>query len=709
MKLFCTKNCSTKRCPKCWCTRNLDKLQDEFPWLVVKAQPFGAGCSVCMARTEGQTLKNQPGKEWCEGTVTLYASLQPRRLEKHQNSKQHRLGLDLITPVQEDSAPSTLQLKTVLDHAKKHPVGVDGVNAVGGQKKVRKIVWCLAEANRELKRQLWRDGKGPEHEKLVQSTTLFQDTRKGRLSLRFTAASSCAERRAGHFGTIDISENLDALGVMQGTMNALKTFCTPCQSPPHCERPPAAELDVNLLQRVVQSIEVYVTDSAGDEIRAGFMLAGQSATSMLQPHFPGLRVVSRDKPHATRRNLSRGFKADDTLSEVLDRFVLGTNSPTRLIHNSVSFKSWFAANVRRQDPQMSVVKAQEHIKDLGFAAHRFESLSKPLSRIVLFFPAFLQTVHQIATTRAGQEAGDAARDFLGWLSVKAMVLVAMLSDAAAENVELTRLVDFQGFAVETLPNMLCSFRDRIRALFGGGGQPACLTSGFTGHMLTQVLQRPLLINVPARGARGAVLKELGGSQEPSPQLQAECLKRMANWVRLVESTLQAEFPCFEVLQAFAIFNVQGDIVVDQQASRILRSSHVSRLQSAFGLPDDPEATEQLQQTWHVARRHAEDGGLSSINAWLAAAKQLLAGKQKHRIRALMPILLRFFAAGASTSGVEQAFSRAKALTENIQLISHVNDVMEALRLLRNCKGCYWFRLLGYNTFRVQRWGPSNML
>ena len=82
---------------------------------------------------------------------------------------------------------------------------------------------------------------------------------------------------------------------------------------------------------------------------------------------------------------------------------------------------------------MSAVKAQDYVKDLGFDAHRFESLAKPLSRIVLFFPAFLQTLHQIATARAGEEPADAAGDFLQWLSVKAMVLVAMLSDAAAEN------------------------------------------------------------------------------------------------------------------------------------------------------------------------------------------------------------------------------------------------------------------------------------
>ena len=40
--------------------------------------------------------------------------------------------------------------------------------------------------------------------------------------------------------------------------------------------------------------------------------------------------------------------------------------------------------------------------------------------------------------------------------------------------------------------------------------------------------------------------------------------------------------------------------------------------------------------------------------------------------------VRYWAAGASTSGVEQSFSRGKKLFDHLQLLPHVNDVMQAL-------------------------------
>ena len=507
MKHFCDDNCAGSRCPKCYLSRNWGQLSLRFPWLYANAKPFGAGCNVCKGRA---SFAKSRGDAWAHATVDQYNSLQPRRLDKHEQSKQLALGNH--RPDLEQSAPDEHQMKVVLEHVQKHPIGVDGIKSVGGQKKVRKIVWCLAESHRQIKRCLWRAGLGADQQPVVQSTTLFQDTRKGRLSLRFTMGSSNIERGAGHFATVDIAENLDAMGIMQGTMKALTQFCTPFESPPHYERPHTPQVDSNLLDRVVSSVETYVSDSAGDEIRAGFMLAGQSTSTLLLPKFPGLKIVLQDKPHATRRNLSRGFKPDPMLDEVLDRFVFGHNSPTRLIQNSMTFKAWFAQHVRQQDPDMSAVKAQEYVKDLGFAPHRFESVAKPLGRIALFFPAFLRTILQIAQARAGKEEGEAARAFLEWISEKSMIAVGMLADASTENLQLTRLVDYQGFPVESLPAMVGAFRDRIRALFSGGGQPACFTCGFTGHMMAKVLRRQLLITLPARGARPAMVRELWGVQ-----------------------------------------------------------------------------------------------------------------------------------------------------------------------------------------------------
>ena len=77
----------------------------------------------------------------------------------------------------------------------------------------------------------------------------------------------------------------------------------------------------------------------------------------------------------------------------------------------------------------------------------------------------------------------------------------------------------------------------------------------------------------------------------------------------------------------------------------------------------------------MAKRICNEEGLSSVDSWRKALQDL--GRlRKPQADALMPLLVRYWAAGASTSGVEQSFSRA-ALCEGLQLIGHINDVMEA--------------------------------
>ena len=60
------------------------------------------------------------------------------------------------------------------------------------------MLWCMAEAHRILKRRLWlTDG--------TVSTTILQDARKGKLTMRFVAANSKLIRRSGHMGTVDLA------------------------------------------------------------------------------------------------------------------------------------------------------------------------------------------------------------------------------------------------------------------------------------------------------------------------------------------------------------------------------------------------------------------------------------------------------------------------------------------------------------------------
>eukprot|EP00438_Fugacium_kawagutii_P027341 Skav236346 [mRNA] locus=scaffold918:83052:85145:- [translate_table: standard] len=264
----------------------------------------------------------------------------------------------------------------------------------------------------------------------------------------------------------------------------------------------------------------------------------------------------------------------------------------------------FAANIRKRDPTLSAVRAQDFVKDLGFAAHRFESLQKPLSRIVLFWDSFLTTLVEICWQRRGQDEAKACANFLEWLTPEKCILVAMLADAGEENLQLTRLVDYQGFPVD----------------------------------------------------------ELG-------------LQRLTGWVRLTESIVEAEFPSFHVHHAFSCLTVTGQSIHQQNIS-VRRSSQLSRLARAFGIQDADSATSQLEKYRHLAVRLAADEGLDSSSAWLEAMRRVTRSWSKADVGALLPILVRLWSSGASTSGVEQSFSQAESAVKFLQLPGHVNDVME---------------------------------
>ena len=669
---FCNKDCDAKRCARCFLSRHQRDLQDQFPWLECSSEPFGVGCLVCRKfyHKTGFKRNDAQGGLWSLCKVTSHASLQRRSLDLHENTPAHQKAVGQSTLGDTDgtaTTPSFEQFKLVYRHAIKHPVG-EGISAVGGQKKVRKMLWCLSEANRHRKRKLWMSiGK----ESGLCSTTVFQDVRQGMLCVRFTAANSRTDRILGHMGTVNIARDhsLDAVGLMKGLDEVVKHFCTPNLCPPHLDRQHDPAVDSDLRDTVAKSIETFCSDAASDEIRAGHMLAGQSTTALYLPRFQNLKIVCRDKPHATRRNLSRGWRCDPFLHEVAGRFVFNPDSPTRLIQNSDVFKGYFETNIKRMDPSISAVQVRQHISDLGFAAHRFESASKPMMRLVLFWPACLATLVQISWERKGEEAGKSAISFLNWLTTEKCLQLGMLADAALENIELTRLVDWQNFPLEQLPANLLAFRDRLRALFKAA-PPACLSTGCTEVMLS-FLRKPTCVVFPGPGGRQET-KDIGA---PSDAVINSCLSRMGHWVKICEATVKAEFPHFETQQAFSIFNVKD--VDGNPPERATRTDLLSQLQRAFHEQDDAEAGVQLERLWHVAKRICSEEGMSSADAWRKAIEDVSRLRKGPAYKALLPLLVRFWAAGASTSGVEQSFSRARSLCDGLQLVSHINDTMEA--------------------------------
>ena len=269
--------------------------------------------------------------------------LKTSKFNRHEKSHSHRIALASMLESagmwaggegSETVAPSEKDFETVFHHTVMHPVGKGARDAAKG-KKTRKMLWCLAESHREKKRRLWSDCA-------ELSMTLMQDVRNGRLNARYVCCTDRMVHVSGYLSTVNLARDfsLDSIGIQKGTLEHLRCACTSCVAPPYNDRQIPSSFDEPLHAKLTRSIESFVADSAYDEIKAGKMLAGQEVSP--ETSFPNMHLVSRDKPHAVRRNITRNINADNFLKDVSGMFVWYPDSPTKLIQFSVylSFLGW---------------------------------------------------------------------------------------------------------------------------------------------------------------------------------------------------------------------------------------------------------------------------------------------------------------------------------------------------------------------------------
>ena len=78
--------------------------------------------------------------------------------------------------------------------------------------------------------------------------------------------------------------------------------------------------------------------------------------------------------------------------------VLGHQSVAQITWNSHDCKEWFQQFCK----DVETTHGQgNNVKNLKASKHRFESYQKPLGRLLLWLPAVIWTMHQIATVRVG--------------------------------------------------------------------------------------------------------------------------------------------------------------------------------------------------------------------------------------------------------------------------------------------------------------------
>ena len=432
-------------------------------------------------------------------------------------------------------------------------------------------------------------------------------------------------------GVVEVAKDFGSVAISTATTDLVTRICNGGQA---------------MATAVLNKVELLCVDAAADEVLSGERMRGRSGEPADVPAVtPNLKVIFRDGAHASRRFLSRLWKADETINEVIDGVVKNRHSITQRIHNSLVFTSWF---------QQEVLRDGGAIKNLRAAKHRFESYAKPLSRIVLNFPALIRTSERIACERHGQAEGHDAMAFLQRVSPKSVILLATLADAAIEVLTFTRQCDREDVDSADIPAHLNNMLTRIECLFIRGD---CMVAGgcFAARMHECIRTTRIMYIV------GGAPRTL---EEPS-SVDAQCgLEVLTRWVGMVRDTAAAEFPNFIVLSAFQIFSLAATPSSHMRARENIVA--VERLAQVFGVC--PAELEQDLVRWRpVAEQVRKDTLCGNKEAWSRAMQPLLQNRARQcqprscDARALITVLQRYVAWCVSTSGIESVFSASDRL------------------------------------------------
>ena len=635
---------SVKNCPHCVIIRAGPRWQNQL--LMVQGQP-----------SSGSWLAFECGKGGCvpckrqglSGPLPEFmfkpTACSLNDLRKHAKCKAHRravasfLGLPDVKPVLR--APTTQQFDEVRKHGASQAANKHGLEGVGKRKKIRRMRFCHAEARRILHRRFLRTAS---------SCTLFSDERARRLLVRFRACNNKLVRRCGVIGQLKGRYDGHGLGIAKGIMRALERFCTVGRGAPEVKRK-IVKCDVRLLKHMKRIVHTLTGDAAGNEQLAFVHLAGNSQKIHNEDEaesgqLSNVKIIGQDKAHAMGRVVTRPRVADAAANALWER----TFEYIKLIDYSPVFSEWYEDAVKLQEN-----RAGGDTTNLRSVKQRYASVQAPHGRACLNMDALIFIAPRIVRDR-----GPSSREgviVIAWASsctnCTALLLLAMQADAGDEAVILIRFSDRELMCNSLVKNEVSRYKFRVTFLFEHRG---CLTTtSYTKHMF-EFLSR----------ARTVVLagKTITiGNDNGCPGVAVEAaLKHMRAWLRLSIATCDAEHPCFEILQAFHVFDLTADSEKcrrDFEERERARSTALKRLAQTYDR-DETQLSAQYYDIYGLAETIYREGKIGCMfDAWKSAldrSQARKASRELHPVDQLLPVLVELGAAGGSSSGVEQTFT-----------------------------------------------------
>ena len=459
------------------------------------------------------TLKNLKRHSACPGHQKAVAAFWDIPLEKPE--------------IPEDAAPSKEQWASIWRSFRSKRYMDQESSELILREKGRRMQYCLAEALRVRHRQLLRE---------AQCLTLSLDEAKTRLLVRFACVGKRLQVHRGVLG-MHRSKATGHKSVMESLDHILRNSCTYLHGhpPPTGKTEPTFHED--LYEHLRSITRVWNSDAGPDE-----MLAAKEVQKIplskddLSPLLPNIILVNRDKAHASRRVARRPWTAAEDLSQIFQTFSQWFSA----VEHSSMLQGWYEEfQAQQQDEQKVTVQ-----KSLAYAAHRFDSASRPFAVCLLTLPSCLLTAIKAVNERRGTAQAERARAFLEFVSgvegAERLVLAGMLADASDEALLLIRAMDREACDTSLMHHEVQQFLRRTKWLFV---DEQCVNVGFTQYMMEAIktqhvwfeMNHPCTIGL-RNGLSAAALRR--------------CLQKMASWVGVSAKVVATEFPSFDLMGSF---------------------------------------------------------------------------------------------------------------------------------------------------------------
>jgi hypothetical protein len=225
----------------------------------------------------------------------------------------------------------------------------------------------------------------------------------------------------------------------------------------------------------------------------------------------------------------------------------------------------------------------------------------------------------------------------------------MMGDASDEAMCVTRFFDDSNFELSELPLELYNFILHVEYLFLS--EPAgCLATGYT-YYATQVLQTPRLVSTSS-----GETKTIGGPGSVTVEIIGRCLSRMAGWARLSLQCISFEYPGWDLVLCYVIFNL-SDYKEKHGFGTDFADGCIARLAKAMNKDCEELKRQMLAYVGFAKACYMRSPSLGHAMGWVNSIVRPN-GRRLPEGAPLSDVIHKLQSwNGLTSSGVEQSFSK----------------------------------------------------